>query len=334
MFVFEFQLLAAVLLDLLLGDPRWFPHPVRLIGFFCVSSETFFRKIFSSEFLAGSASFTMVLFLSLTVTAAVLFSSNYYSGFLAQCIAIILLYNSIAARGLVSHSRVVYQALNDQESLDGARSEVARIVGRDTAALDRKGIIRACVETVAENMVDGVTAPLFYAVVFSFFAPFTAIEPLFLAVFGAMGYKAVNTMDSMFGYKNERYLRFGRVAAKFDDIVNWVPARISGLMLVPAAFLLGLDWKNAFRIFTRDRLAHASPNAGHPEAAAAGALGIALGGTSVYFGKELVKPVIGENRRPIEDLDILRSNNLMLVGSLLFLLPLLFIRIVIVQLFL
>jgi len=329
--VFELQLMAAVLLDCLLGDPRFLPHPVRLVGFFCVTCEKIFRKLFSTELLAGFAAFVTVLFLSLALTAVLLFSTNHYSGFLAQIFAVILLYSTIAARDLVSHSRTVYRALVDDESLDNARSAVAQIVGRDTSVLDRKGIIRACVETVAENMVDGVTAPLFYAVVFSLFSPLLPIEPLFLAVFGAMGYKAVNTMDSMFGYKNERYLYFGRVAAKFDDAVNWVPARLSGLVLVPAAFFLGLDWKSGFRIFTRDRLAHASPNAGHTEATVAGVLGIELGGTSIYFGKKIIKPAIGEDKRPAEDMDILRSNNLILVGSLLFLSTLLLIRIFIVQ---
>jgi len=326
MFVFELQLLAAILLDLLLGDPRWLPHPVRLIGFFCVRSENVFRKVFSSELLAGFASFLTVLLLSLILPAVLLLSVNYYSVFLAQLLAVILLYTALASRSLVNHSHAVYLALISHESSDKARAAVAKIVGRDTAKLDSQGIIRACVETVAENMVDGVTAPIFYAVICSGFAPLTGLDPLFLAVLGAMGYKAVNTMDSMFGYKNVQYRYFGRIAAGVDDVANWIPARISGLMLVPAAFLLGLNWKNSFIIFKRDRLAHASPNAGHPEAAVAGALGIELGGTSIYFGKEIIKPVMGDSQRPAEDLDILRSNHLMLLGSFLFLIVMLLIR--------
>jgi adenosylcobinamide-phosphate synthase len=331
MFLFELQIGAAVLLDLLFGDPRWLPHPVRLIGVFCVWSEKIFRKLLSSELSAGIFAVVTVLFLTLALTAVLLLSSNYYSSFLGKVIAVFLLYTTLAARGLVAHSRVVYNALFNTDSLDAARTAVGQIVGRDTAELDRKGIIRACVETVAENMVDGVTAPLFYGILLSLFAPITGIDPLFLAVFGAMGYKAVNTMDSMFGYKNERYLFFGRTAAGLDDLVNWIPARISGLMLVAAAFLLRFDWKNSLRILKRDRLAHASPNAAHSEAAVAGALGIELGGGSIYFGKKMTKPVIGDEQRMAEDRDILRTNDLMFLGSFLFLIAMLVSRFFLLQ---
>ena len=323
MFLFELQISFAVALDFLFGDPRWLPHPVRIIGFFCSNSEKIFRKLIASEAIAGMLSFVTVLFCTIGGTALIIASINFYSPLLAQVAAVFLLYTSIAARDLVVHSRLVFSALQNTEHLDDARKAVAQIVGRDTAELDRKGIIRACIETVAENMVDGVTAPLFYAFFSSLFAILTGIDPLFLAVTGAMGYKAVNTMDSMFGYKNERYLHFGRVAAKFDDLVNLLPARISGLLIVPAAFVLGLNWQNALIIFKRDRLAHASPNAAHPEAAFAGALDVKLGGVSVYFGKELEKPSIGDNNRPVVDLDILLANRLMLLGSLFFLLFLL-----------
>jgi len=330
---FELQVGLAVVLDLLFGDPVRLPHPVRVIGLFCSSSEKLFRKLISSEGLAGTLSFVIVLFLTITLTVVLLFAISLYSSLLTQFTAIFLLYTCIAARDLVVHSRSVYSALQKHDNLETARRAVAQIVGRDTALLDRKGIIRACIETVAENMVDGVTAPLFYAILFSLLAPLTGIDPLFLAVTGAMGYKAVNTMDSMFGYKNERYLHFGRVAAKFDDFVNFIPARISGLMLVSAAFVLGLQWQNAFMIFKRDRLAHASPNAAHPEAAVAGALDVQLGGVSVYFGKEVKKPRIGDDNRPVKDLDILLVNRLMLLGSLFFLILLLISRFCLIQLF-
>jgi adenosylcobinamide-phosphate synthase len=333
MFLFELQIGIAVVLDLLLGDPRYLPHPVRLIGLFCVWCEKGARKLLPSEFLAGLFTVISVLFLTLAFTAVLLLSVNHYSTFLGQCIAVLLLYTSLATHGLVAHSRAVYSALFNTESLDIARKAVGQIVGRDTSELDRPGIIRACVETVAENMVDGVTAPLFYAVILSLFAPITGVDPLFLAVFGAMGYKAVNTMDSMFGYKNERYLVFGRTAARLDDFINWIPARISGLMLVPAAFFLGFNWKKAFTIFKRDRLAHASPNAAHPEAAVAGALGIGLGGVSIYFGKKMIKPMIGDAERIAEDIDILRTNKLMLMGSFLFLLLMLSFRFFLLQIF-
>ncbi len=326
MSIFELQLSAAILLDCLLGDPRFLPHPVQLIGLFCIWSEKTFRIICSSEYIAGLLAFLTVFLLSITLTSLILFIANSFSAFFAQIIAIFLLYTCLAARGLVAHSRKVYNALQNRETLESARIAVAQIVGRDTSDLTRKGIIRACIETVAENMVDGVTAPLFYAVLLSLLTPVFGVNPLFLAVLGSMGYKAVNTMDSMFGYKNERYIKFGRTAAKVDDFVNWLPARISGLFLIPAAFFLGLDWKNAFMVFRKDRLSHASPNAAHPEAAVAGALGIELGGTSMYFGKEVVKPVIGFDKRKVEDRDILRANNIMLLGSFLFLIALLLFR--------
>lgn len=334
MFIFELQLSAAIFLDCFSGDPRFIPHPVQLIGFLCVRSEKLFRKTLNSEYVAGLFAFFTVFILSISLTSLILFTANSFSSLFAQTIAIILLYTCLAARGLVAHSRAVYNALQNTETLEPAQTAVAQIVGRDTSNLSQKGIIRACVETVAENMVDGVTAPLFYAVMLSLFAPILGVTPLFLAVLGAMGYKAVNTMDSMFGYKNERYINFGRTAAKVDDFVNWLPARISGLFLVPAAFFLGLDWKNSFIIFRKDRLSHASPNAAHPEAAVAGALGIELGGTSMYFGEEVVKPVIGFDKRRAEDKDILRANTIMLLGSFLFLIALLLFRFLVLKIFL
>lgn len=334
MTIFEGAIGAAVLLDLLLGDPRWLPHPVRLIGLFCGWSEWCLRRIVASEYLAGGLTVCSVLVLTLGLSGGLLFVADSVAHVLYLVVVIYLLYTTLAARGLVTHSMAVYHALQDQQSLEGARTAVAQIVGRDTASLDRCGIIRACIETVAENMVDGVTAPLFYAVVLSLLAPVSGLDPLALALLGAMGYKAVNTMDSMFGYKNERYLCFGRTAARLDDLVNWVPARISGMILIPTALLLGLDWKNSLKIFRRDRLCHASPNAAHGEAAVAGALGVRLGGNAIYFGKELEKEAIGDALRPVQDLDILASNRMMLLGSFVFLITLLFLRIVLLGIFL
>lgn len=334
MFLFELQISIAVILDLLFGDPHYLPHPVRIIGYFCDYSEKVFRKLTASDAMAGMLSFATVLCITICGTTLILACINLYSSMIAQIVAILLLYTTVAARDLVVHSRKVYTALQNLKNLDAARNAVAQIVGRDTEKLDKKGIIRACIETVAENMVDGVTAPLFYAVFFSFFAIYSGGNPLFSAAIGAMGYKAVNTMDSMFGYKNEKYLHFGKVAAKFDDFVNFIPARISTLMIIPAAFVLGLNWKNAFMICKRDRLAHASPNAAHAEAAFAGALNVELGGVSVYHGKEIKKPSIGDNNCPVKETDILLANRLMLLGSLFFLIMLLTIRIFVIQLLL
>ncbi|MBU4394801.1 MAG: adenosylcobinamide-phosphate synthase CbiB [Proteobacteria bacterium] len=326
--IFELQLLCALALDLLLGDPRWFPHPVRIIGWFCVRLETFFRMLFISKRLAGAATVCAVLGVTLGLVALLLWAAALFSPLLVDGLAVFLLYTSIAARDLIRHSREVYAALQ-QEGASGllaGRQAVAMIVGRDTAALDRPGVIRASVETVAENMVDGVAAPLFFAVIGGICAPFLEMSPVVLAALCAMGYKAVNTMDSMFGYKNERYIAFGWTAAKLDDVVNFIPARLSGLLLVVAAFLLGHDGKSALRIFFRDRLCHASPNSGHSEAAVAGSLGVQLGGSSIYFGKVVVKPTMGERTRELADRDILITNRLMLVGSALFLMVMLLLR--------
>jgi adenosylcobinamide-phosphate synthase len=330
-FLFELQLGAALLMDLLFGDPHWFPHPVRIVGRFCIVCERLFRKLMQSEMLAGVVTVLSVLVLSVGGTASLLLAVAFFSITAAKLLGVFFLYTSVAARDLAGHSRAVYNGLQNVESLEPARRAVAQIVGRDTETLERKGIVRACVETVAENMVDGVTAPLFYAIFLTLFAPITGIDPLFLAVLGATFYKAVNTMDSMFGYKNDRYLAFGKMAARLDDLVNFLPARLSGLILIPAAFFLGLDSRGAWLVFKRDRLSHASPNAGHPEAAFAGALGVQLGGKSSYFGKEVVKLVIGDPVQEIEDLDILRSNRLMLLGSILFLMVMLVLRVVLLS---
>lgn len=328
MHVFEFQLFAALVLDLLLGDPFWFPHPVRIIGWFCVRVETISRKLFVSQHLAGMVTVAVVLAATLGLVSLLLVMAARLSPLVRDGFAVFLLYTTIAARDLIRHSRAVFTALqkNDPSGLQAGRQAVAMIVGRDTAGLDRVGVIRACVETVAENMVDGVAAPLFYGVLGASCASVLHMSPVVLAACSAMGYKAINTMDSMFGYKNERYLEFGWTAARLDDVVNFIPARLSGLLLVPAAFFLGLDWKNGFRIFCRDRLQHASPNSGHTEAAVAGALGVRLGGTSIYFGRPVVKPTMGDATRELVDSDIPVANRLMLTGSALVVLLLLLVR--------
>lgn len=323
--LFPLQIAAAVILDLVFGDPRWFPHPVRLIGMLCSRFEALSRRYIGSPSVAGTVTTVAVLTTTVAVTFSVLFTVSLYSSLLAQGVAVCIVYLSIAARDLIAHSKKVYQSL-EEESLAKARETVGYIVGRDTKELDRVGVIRACVETVAENMVDGVTAPLFYAVLFSLAAVFTGADPIISAAIGAMCYKSINTMDSMFGYKNESYLHFGRSAALLDDAVNFIPARISSMFLIAAAFILFLDWKNAYTVFTRDRLNHASPNAGHPEAAVAGALGLQLGGVSMYFGKAVEKPTIGSPRREIAAKDILRTNALMLTASFVFLFFMLIVR--------
>ncbi|MCX5874719.1 MAG: adenosylcobinamide-phosphate synthase CbiB [Deltaproteobacteria bacterium] len=306
----EYQILAAVLLDQLLGDPRWLPHPVRIIGAACVGCERLTRAVLP-PFAAGICSVALVLGLTGATTWAVLAGANLIHPWLGNAVGILLLYTTIAAHDLVSHSRQVYAALATGDLVE-SRRRVGMIVGRDTANLNGEGVARAAVESVAESMVDGVTAPLFFAVLGGPMA--------------AMLYKAINTMDSTFGYKNERYRTFGWAAARLDDLANFIPARISSLMIPAAAFLLRLDSKGSLFILLRDRLRHASPNSGHTEAAVAGALGVQLGGENLYFGKVVDKPTIGEATRPIEPRDILRANRLMLLSSAITLLAFLALR--------
>jgi len=306
----EYQILIAILLDQLLGDPRWLPHPVRIIGIACLWGERLTRAILP-PLAAGICTVTLILGLTGATTWAVIAGATLIHPWLGNAVSILLLYTTIATRDLVSHSRQVYRSLAAGDLVE-ARRRVGMIVGRDTADLNEDGAARAAVESVAESMVDGVTAPLFFAVLGGPMA--------------AMLYKAINTMDSMFGYKNERYLKFGWAAARLDDLANFVPARVTSLMIPAAAYLLRLDPRGSLFILLRDRLRHASPNSGHTEAAVAGALGVQLGGSNLYFGTVVDKPTIGEATRPIEPQDILRANRLMMLSSAITLLGFLVLR--------
>lgn len=294
------------LLDLLLGDPHWMPHPVRFIGWLITKAERALRggRPCTPRQLRvlGVAEVLLVVCICTAVPALLLWGATLASPWLALALETLMCYQIFAARALWSESTKVRHALAAHD-LPRARHAVSMIVGRDTAALDEAGVARAAVETVAENASDGVVAPM-----------------LFVALGGApLGflYKAVNTMDSMLGYKNERYLHFGRAAAKLDDIVNWVPARISALLMIAAAFVQGYDWRGAVRIFRRDRFCHASPNSAQTESVCAGALGLRLAGDASYFGKVVRKPAIGDAVREIEPEDIARANRLMLGAALL-----------------
>ena len=321
--IYTLQLCAAVVLDFFLGDPRWFPHPVKGIGRLCAWSERITRALFRNLYLAGLC--TVLLVIAATLAAAILLlqAGSFVHPLLGDALAVFLLYTTIAARDLIRHSDEVYSNLRSPATIEQARAAIARIVGRETKDLDEAGISRACIETVAENMVDGITAPLFFGIAASFAAPYTDLSPIACSAAGALFYKSVNTMDSMIGYKNDTYREYGMVAAKLDDVVNFLPARLSGLCVIVAAFFLNLDYRKAARIFFRDRLNHSSPNAGHTEAAAAGALGVWLGGPSVYFGQVVEKHFMGEGGRAAFPEDIRKANNLVLVGSLIFLLSML-----------
>lgn len=306
----EYQILLAIFLDQLLGDPRWLPHPVRLMGAACLRGERLTRAVLPPR-MAGICTVAVILGLTGLSVWSLITVATVIHPWLGTTASIFLLYTTIAPRDLVRHSTEVYTSLRDG-NLPEARQRVSMIVGRDTANLDEAGVARAAVESVAESMVDGVTAPLFFALLGG---------PL-----AAMLYKAINTMDSMFGYKNDRYLKFGWAAARLDDLANFVPARLTSLMIPAAAFPLRLDPKRSLLILLRDRFAHASPNSGHSEAAVAGALGVQLGGPNSYFGTVVEKPAIGDASRPLEPRDILRANRLMLLSSALTLLVCLALR--------
>jgi adenosylcobinamide-phosphate synthase len=317
--IFYAQIFAAMLLDLLFGDPRWLPHPVRFIGWLCERYEHLLRRaeVVVPTMLLGACSFFLVLLTSLASAGLILVILEGINQIAALAGALLLLYSCLAAGDLISHSRRVYFQLRDAD-LDAARQAVSMIVGRDTATLDSSEVARACVESVAENLVDGITAPLFWALVASLFAGLLNTDPLFLAALGAVCYKAVNTMDSMYGYRTERYLQFGRFAARVDDVCNFLPARLSGLCVVLAAALLRYDGAAAWRVFLQDRLKSSSPNSGHTEAAVAGALNIQLGGTSSYFGVTQPKPLIGAGRNMVEPDDIARVNRIVQASAWLF----------------
>ena len=223
----------------------------------------------------------------------------------------------LAGKSLKTESMKVYKAFENNDT-EGARKAVSMIVGRDTQSLTKEGIIKAAVETVAENSSDGVIAPLIYMLIFG---------PV-----GGVVYKAVNTMDSMIGYVEEKYFYIGKFAAKLDDVLNYIPARVSGILVIISAFVLRYDYKNAFRIFKRDRRKHASPNSAQTESAMAGALGVQLAGDATYFGVVHKKPYIGDKNREIENEDIKRANDIMYTMTIICLIVGLVIRSVIMWL--
>lgn len=295
---------AGFFLDLLLGDPENLWHPVRAIGWLISKSEAVLRRLFPKtrrgELAAGAV---LAVFVPAVCFAAPFFLLRLLGAvhpLLSFAAESILCWQALAIKSMKTESMRVCRALTGKD-LPGARRAVSRIVGRDTAALDEAGVIRAAVETVAENTSDGVIAPLLFL--------FCGGAPLgFL-------YKAVNTMDSMVGYRNERYLYFGRAAARLDDAANFIPARVSALLMIAAAFLLRYDGKNAARIFRRDRYRHLSPNSAQTESVCAGALGLRLGGDSFYFGRLCHKPTLGDALRPPGPQDIVRADRLLYVSA-------------------
>ena len=297
---------AGFILDLIIGDPHWLPHPIRLIGCMIAGLEKRLNRARvnakdnkeNHKIRYGVFLVVLVILATSLVSAAVLFVGYRIHPYLGTVIETVMTYQILATKCLRVESMKVYTSLKE-EGLEAGRRAVSMIVGRDTDALDAVGVTKAAVETVAENTSDGVIAPMLY----------TAIGG---PVLGFV-YKAINTMDSMIGYKNDRYLCFGRAAAKLDDVVNFLPARISARLMILAAYLGGsqFDGAQARKIYRRDRRKHASPNSAQTEAVCAGALRIQLAGDAVYFGKTVKKPLIGDALRPIEYEDIRRANRLM-----------------------
>lgn len=309
-----FAFIAGFVLDLLIGDPHFIPHPVRLIGSLISSLDKRLncdagynsseKKLNLIKYKRGMLLAFTVIFATFAMSVIIIvaaYSINLYAGVIAEAV---MTWQILATKCLRVESMRVYDALRT-DGVDAGRRAVSMIVGRDTSVLDAAGVTRAAVETIAENTSDGVIAPMLY----------TAIGG---PVLGFV-YKAVNTMDSMLGYKNDKYMYFGRFAARLDDVVNFIPARISAYLMIAAAFIGGrhFDGKNAYRIFKRDRFNHASPNSAQTESVCAGALRVQLAGDAVYFGKLVKKKYIGDGLREIEYEDIKRANRLMYITAFL-----------------
>ncbi|HIZ08755.1 MAG TPA: adenosylcobinamide-phosphate synthase CbiB [Candidatus Eubacterium avistercoris] len=293
-------------IDLLIGDPRWLYHPVCIIGKGISAGEKLLRGIFpktkAGERAAGCVLAAAVTVLSAAVPAVILLILYHLSWIAGFAVETFFCYQLLATKSLKQESGKVYKELKEG-TLESSRKAVSMIVGRDTAALDEKGVTKAAVETVAENASDGVIAPLFYMMIGG-------------AVWG-FAYKAINTMDSMIGYKNEKYQYFGTAAARLDDGANFIPARISGLLMILASFLCGMNGRNAAAVYRRDRKKHASPNAAQTESVMAGALDIQLAGDAWYFGTLHKKPFIGDSNRPVEPEDIPRSHKILYATAIL-----------------
>jgi len=291
----------AVVLDLIFGDPHWLPHPICLIGNMISFLEKKIRGVLKKEFLGGMLLALIVGVLSFSIPFILLYIAyrlNFYIGLLIETY---FCYQILAIKSLKTESMKVYHPLMSG-NLTEARKYLSYIVGRDTQSLDEKAIMKGAVETVAENTTDGVVAPLF-----------------FMAIGGAplaFLYKAINTMDSMIGYKNDKYFYFGKFAARLDDVANFIPARIAAIAMIIATFVLRLDTKNAIKIYVRDRKKHKSPNSAQTESICAGAFDIQLAGDAYYFGKLTKKPTIGDDIRDIKPGDIIWANRLMYVTAI------------------
>lgn len=313
------ELTIGFILDIIIGDPNNPFHPVRGIGYIASKLETIFRSILKKYLkLAGLMVWIFTVTLTFIITFGIVNIAKKFNIYFGIIFEGILIYFCIASKGLVVEGYNVIKFLL-ADDLEGARKQLSFIVGRDTASLNKQGIIKAVVETIAENMADGIIAPLLYAGIFG--------APL------AFAYKAVNTLDSMFGYKNDKYIDFGYFPAKLDDVFNYIPARITGILIVITAAILRYDYKNSYRIYKRDRYNHTSPNSAHPEAAIAGTLGVQLGGANYYFGKLVEKPTIGDKIKEIQIEDVYKTAKVLYLSSFMGFIIALVLRRLIVMLF-
>ena len=296
------QIAIAFIIDLLLGDPKGYPHPVKIIARLAYGTENLSRKFLSNHKIAGIITTITVVATSFLVVWLIIQGLDYIHPSLGWIASIFFIYTALSIRNLFDESRPVFQFLKETNIIK-ARESLSRIVGRDTTNLKKNEIVRATVETIAESTVDGIIAPLFFT--------FLGGAPLVVA------YKAINTMDSLFGYKNETYRDFGWAPARLDDLANWVPARLALPVISIGAVFCGLSGRKSLTVALRDGSKHPSPNSGLPEAAMAGALGIRLGGASFYSGQLNDKPFIGDNLRELELSDITQSQKIMFTASIL-----------------
>lgn len=302
-------IVAGFILDLIFGDPHWLPHPICLIGNLIGFLEKNLRRLLApgktALLLGGALMVVIVLSLSFAVPYALLMLAEQVNPWLRFALETIMFYQIFATKCLRDESMKVYTALHNND-LEDARVKLSWIVGRDTKELTAEEVTKGAVETVAENTADGIIAPMFYM--------FIGGAPL------AFLYKGINTMDSMVGYKNDKFLYFGRCAAKLDDVANLIPARITGIMMILASYFLNMNAAGAWKIFWRDRYNHLSPNSAMTESVTAGALNIQLGGDHYYFGKLVHKDTIGDNIRPVVAEDIVAVNNLLYMTAVISLL--------------
>ena len=293
----------AYILDLVFGDPQNIIHPVQIIGKMISLGEKILLKEKSGsryKFFAGIILNIFVVSITYGLTCLIYKSSKISGVF--TLIEIYLMYTVFSVNSLAREGNRVYNILKEGD-IEKARKDLSYLVSRDTETMDEKMIIRSTMETISENTVDGIVAPMFYM--------FLGGLPL------AMTYKAINTLDSMVGYKNEKYMDFGKFSAKIDDVANFIPARITGVLIVAASMILRYNYKNSLKMFIRDRKNHSSPNSAHAEASVAGALGVQFGGRVSYFGKEADKPTIGDKIKDFELEDIKKNIKIMYITSFL-----------------